>query len=287
MKPGQASQTAVLVCAARAVAHERALAPGFSDPTAFELLPEEARAKVARLREPPPRGVRARVVYESTKARAAMMAVRTMFIDEVVREAAAPQVVILGAGLDGRAFRMPELKDAVVFEVDHPDTQREKRARAATLTQTARELAFVPVDFTRDDLAQALAAAGHDATRPTTWIWEGVVMYLTPAQVDATLGVIARRSAPSSRLVAVYHASGGILLHIVGFFVRRLGEPLRSTFHEDEMRALLATHGFDVVRDEDLAEAAERLAPATAPRARRMRHTRLVTARASGPRRAP
>jgi methyltransferase (TIGR00027 family) len=216
------------------------------------------------------------------KARAAMMAVRTSFIDEAVREAAAPQVVILGAGLDGRAFRMPELRDAVVFEVDHPDTQRYKRARTSALTQTAREVKFVAVDFTRDDLSQALSAAGHDMTRPTTWIWEGVVMYLTPAEVEATLGVVARRSAPSSRLVVVYHAPGGLLLHVVGLLLRRLGEPLRSSFREDEMRALLAAHAFEVVRDEGLPEAADRLAPATMAKARRMRHMRLVVADLQG-----
>ena len=69
-----------------------------------------------------------------------------------MRETDARQVVILGAGLDGRAWRMPELRAAVVFEVDHPDTQREKVARAAALVRVAREVRYVPVDFTRDRL---------------------------------------------------------------------------------------------------------------------------------------
>ena len=79
-----------------------------------------------------------------------MMVARTVAIDEAVRDAASPQVVILGAGLDGRAWRMSELADVTVFEVDHPDSQREKRARAAPLKQAARDVRFVPVDFTRD-----------------------------------------------------------------------------------------------------------------------------------------
>ena len=133
-----------------------------------------------------------------------MMVARTVAIDEAVRAAASPQVVILGAGLDGRAWRMPELRDVTVFEVDHPDSQREKRARAAALQRIAREVRFVPVDFTRDRLDDALAAAGHDPTRPTTWVWEGVVMYLERADIEATLAVIQRRSAPASRLVMMY-----------------------------------------------------------------------------------
>src|SRR5262249_2787888 len=176
MKPGQASQTAVLVCMARAIAHEKALARNFADPTAFELLSEESRRRVIQHREGPPSGLRAlraRTAYEFMNARAAMMAVRTVFIDEALREAAASQVVILGAGFDGRAWRMPELRDSVVFEIDHPDSQREKRARVGRLTQLAREVKFVPVDFTRDDLSQCLGAAGHDTTLPTTWIWQG------------------------------------------------------------------------------------------------------------------
>jgi Leucine carboxyl methyltransferase len=52
-------------------------------------------------------------------------------IDDAIRTAASPQVVILGAGLDGRAWRVSELADAIVFEVDHPDSQRMKRERAA------------------------------------------------------------------------------------------------------------------------------------------------------------
>ena len=115
-----------------------------------------------------------------------MMVSRTVAIDEAVRAAASPQVVILGAGLDGRAWRMQELRDVTVFEVDHPDSQRVKRARVSALQQVARDVRFVPVDFTRDRLDDALAAAGHDATRPTTWIWEGVVMYLELADIEAT-----------------------------------------------------------------------------------------------------
>ena len=176
----------------------------FADPTALALLPDDARRRVERFRAGVPRGLRARFAYEFLDRRSKMMVARTVAIDDAVRAAAAPQVVILGAGLDGRAWRMPELRDAVVFEVDHPDSQREKRARVAALQPVARDIRFVPVDFTRDRLDDALAAAGHDATRPTTWIWEGVVMYLELADIEATLSVIARRSAPRSRLIVLY-----------------------------------------------------------------------------------
>jgi methyltransferase (TIGR00027 family) len=278
MEPGKASQTAVLVCAARALAHEKGLVRGFSDPTALDLLPPESRAMVDAHRAGPPRNIRARFRYEFMTARAAMMAVRTVVVDEAVREAAAPQIVILGAGLDGRAWRMPELRDAIVYEVDHPDTQREKRARAGSLRRQARDVKFVAVDFTRDDLDERLAAAGHDPSQPTMWIWEGVVMYLTPPEVEATLRIASARSAPASRLAIVYLGPGGWIVPFVGLVVRRLGEPFRSRYTAEEMRELLARHGFEAQRDESLPVSAARVAPSIEKASRRVKHMRTVIA---------
>jgi methyltransferase (TIGR00027 family) len=274
VKPGQASQTAVLVAMGRAAAHGRTSATAFSDPTALLLLPPEARARVERYRSAKqPQGFRDRIFEHRIK----MMVVRTVAIDEAVRGVTSPQVVILGAGLDGRAWRMPELANSVVFEVDHPDTQREKRARIAPLTQTAREVRFVAVDFTRDHLDDALVKAGHDASQPTTWIWEGVVMYLSRAEVERTLAVIERLSAPHSRLVIAYH-SPALMLLLVGAAVRALGEPLRSVFTADTMRSLLAKYGFVVVRDEDMPTIARALPPDIGQTIRRIKHARIVVA---------
>lgn len=281
MKSGQPSQTAVLVCAARAIAHNAGVVRGFLDPTALELLPERARAMVEAHRAGPPKSLRARFRYEFMVARAAMMAVRTVVVDEAVRDAGAPQVVILGAGFDGRAWRMPELQSAIVYEVDHPDTQREKRTRTESLAQQAREVKFAAVDFTRDDLGERLTAAGHDPSQRTMWIWEGVVMYLTPSEVEATLRVVATRSAPGSRLAIVYIGPGGWYLPLVGLVVRRLGEPFRSRYRPSEMRALLARHGFEVRRDESLPASAARVAPAIEATSRRVQHMRTVIADAS------
>ena len=278
MKPGQASQTAVIVCMGRAAAHGTTSVARFSDPTASALLPAEARARVERFRAGVAEGgIRGKLARTFLDRRAKMMVTRTVAIDDAVRAVASPQVVILGAGLDGRAWRMPELRDAIVFEVDHPDSQRDKQTRITTLTQTAREVRFVPVDFVRDKLDDALAAAGHDTTRPTTWIWEGVVMYLTPAEVESSLAVIARRSAPASRLIIAYFCPA-LILHLLGFIVRRVGEPLRSTFTVDAMRALLAKHGFTVVRDEGLPAIGAALGGDVAQPMKGMKHMHIVTA---------
>jgi methyltransferase (TIGR00027 family) len=263
----------------RAVAHGGSVAR-FSDPTALELLPDDARAVVERMRtgaEPSSLSERVRRGY--LKRQANVMVARTVAIDDAVRSAKSPQLVILGAGLDGRAWRMPELKDAIVFEVDHPDSQREKRARVGRLTQAAREVRFVPVDFTRDHLDDALAAAGHDATRSTTWIWEGVVMYLTLPEIEATLAVIAKRSAAPSFASVTYHSPAMILRLLVGSVTRSLGEPLRSTFTADAMRALLARYGFEVIRDHSIPEIASALSPELGRQTRMVKHLRIALAR--------
>jgi len=262
----------------RAVAHGTTPVARFADPTALALLPDDARMTVERVRaNVAPKGIRAHAERLFHLQRSQMMVARTIAIDDAIRGASSPELVILGAGLDGRAWRMPELRDVVVFEVDHPDSQRDKRARVGALTRTAREVRFVPVDFERGSLDEALEKAGHDATRATTWVWEGVVMYLTKADVEATLAVIERRSARGSRLIVAYH-SPALMLKLVGTIVRRMGEPLRSTFTADAMAALLAKHRFKVVRDDDLYAIGAALSDDLARATRMMKYMRIVTA---------
>lgn len=278
MRRGRASQTAVYVCAARALAHGTTPVARFSDPTALALLPEASRAHVERIRaEGAPTSLRQKLARAPLDTRAQMMVVRTVAIDDAVRAAHAPQLVILGAGLDGRAWRMAELRDVTVFEVDHPDSQREKQARVGKLEQVAREVHFVPVDFARDSLDAALAAAGHDPARPTTWIWEGVVMYLTQSAIEATLAVVQKRSASHSWLCIVYHSPAAIL-KLVGLALRFVGEPLRSVFSAERMRDMLARFEFDVTADADLPTLGSALSADLGHATRRLKHMRIVTA---------
>ncbi len=278
MKPGSGSRTAVFVCMGRAVAHGMTTESRFSDPTALALLPDDARARVERFRAgAAPKDIRGRLYHSYIDKLSKVMVARTIAIDDAVRETSSPQLVILGAGLDGRAWRMPELGETTVFEVDHPDTQREKRERVAALSKAARDVRFAPVDFTRDGLDDALAAAGHDPTLATTWLWEGVVMYLTPADIEATLAIIKRRSAAGSRLIVMYH-SPALMLRLIGPVVRRMGEPLRSSFTADTMRMLVAKYGFGVVWDADMPTIGGAMSAEIAQATRRMKHLRIVTA---------
>ncbi|MBV8347007.1 MAG: class I SAM-dependent methyltransferase [Mycolicibacterium sp.] len=95
-------------------------------------------------------------------------------------------------------------------------------------------LTYVPVDFGHDPLGPALAAAGHDATAPTTWIWEGVLPYLTEAEIRATLAVVDERSTPGSRVILTYPtpswltAIGGRALRAAARIVGVWDNPLQN-----------------------------------------------------------
>jgi methyltransferase (TIGR00027 family) len=265
----EVSRTAVLVCQGRAAADGLVAAGRFADPTAMALLRTSERAAVQWVRDgAAPRGWQQRVDYESVRASAELIVPRTVAIDDAVRAHPSPQLVILGAGLDGRAWRMPELAGVTVFEVDRPATQQDKRDRAAGLAGPPPT--FVPVDFGRDRLDEALATAGHRADRATTWIWEGVVPYLTEAQVAATVAVLSACSAPNSRLIVNFQIPA--MSATLGRLVARAlmastgrssvwaNEPRRSTWTSAAMADLLARHGYAVTHDQDLLETAAMLA---------------------------
>jgi len=219
-----------------------------------------------------------------TLARLELVPLRVLAIDAELAEAAAAgvrQVVILGAGLDTRAWRMPALAGSTVYEVDHPASQRWKRGRVARLAPCAGHVRFVPVDFETDDLAAALAAAGHDRLAPTIWVWEGVVVYLTDTALDAGLDGIAARSAPGSRAVIQYNAPGRHRAQdlvfrqgILGLF----GEAQVGFRSRETMAAALDHHGLEVTADTGAADWA-RAVGAPPPAGDEAERARIVVAR--------
>jgi methyltransferase (TIGR00027 family) len=278
----------VLVCQGRAAAHGRIAPERFADPTAMTMLRTDERVPVEQLRAgTAPRGARERLDFETVRASAEVVVPRTVAIDEAVQALAAPQLVILGAGLDGRVWRMAELGGVEAFEVDHPASQRDKRERVGERPPLARSLRYVPVDFERDRLGDALAAAGHQPSVATTWLWEGVVPYLAKADVRSTVAVIAGRSAPGSCLIVNYQTPavsavlGRLAARAMSAAARRHSpwrdEPRRSSWTPNAFRDLLARHGFTVDRDDDLLTIARRLPMAIRQR-RSLLNGRVATA---------
>jgi methyltransferase (TIGR00027 family) len=141
-----------------------------------------------------PRAVRLRPQLEA----------RTRFIDHRMLEAidrGVVQIVVLGAGYDDRAlrFRTPGVR---FFEVDHPDTQGDKRHRLDGLDIDVSAITLVPADFRTDDLTVALAEAGHRADLPTLFVAEGLLVYLDQAAIVELLGQARSRAEGGGALVA-------------------------------------------------------------------------------------
>lgn len=118
---------------------------------------------------------------------------RTAFFDSVVERYLTDirQLVILGAGFDTRAFRLPNDPRVRTFEVDAPKTQAVKLEVLKKSGIESSRVTFVPADFEKDDWLARLVAAGFDPRRPALFLWEGVTMYLDRAAVEDTLRKIA------------------------------------------------------------------------------------------------
>jgi len=214
---------------------------------------------------------------------AVYMQLRTRVIDDDVAAFAAAggrQVVLLGAGFDCRAWRLAALAGATVYEIDHPATQAKKRKIMSSEPTPAR-VVFVPWDFEREPLSSLpdrLRREGHDDHSPTMTILEGVVMYLSEPALDATFACVASYSATGSPLSVTYldrelvdrRSTTFVARHAA---VRIFGEPFRSAFDPAELRPWLRDRGFQLERNESVAESAVRLLGLAPARARRLRTT--------------
>jgi methyltransferase (TIGR00027 family) len=140
------------------------------------------------------------------------IAVRTRFFDDFFLNAARDgvrQSVILAAGLDARAYRLAWPPGSVVYEVDQPKVVEFKSTAMASLgAAPAADRRTVAIDL-REDWPEALRRSGFDATQPTSWSAEGLLMYLPPEAQDQLFDNITALSAPGSRLATEYHPDSG------------------------------------------------------------------------------
>ena len=139
-------------------------------------------------------------------------------------------MVILASGLDARAYRLPWPDGTVVYEIDQPDVIAFKSQTLADLgaepTATRRT---VSIDL-REDWPTALQDAGFDASQPTAWLAEGLLIYLPPEAQDRLFDLITGLSAPGST-VGTEYAPG-----ILDFDAEKARE----------MTAPLAEHGLEI-----------------------------------------
>jgi len=221
--------------------------PLFTDPFAHLFLDAAAERGWQ-----PPGGV----MRERLRHIAGYAASRTKWFDEFFIAAGAngiEQAVILAAGLDSRAWRLPWISETVVYEIDQPKVLKFKAEtlRAHDVRPAARYVA-VPADL-RQDWPQVLLDNGFDPEMPTAWSAEGLLPYLPAAAQDTLFEHIHRLSARGSR-VAVESFGPGFFDEDYLASRREQLRLLREQTGESDDEALAVQDLWYVEDREDVAE---------------------------------
>lgn len=204
----------------------------------------------------------------SARARASIVA-RSRCVEDLVAaqvRRGVRQYLILGAGLDTFAQRMPPTPGLQVFEMDAPGPQSWKRDRLAALGWHASAwLHFVPVDFEAgEDGWDRLTRCGFDPRKPTVVASTGVIMYLTRAAILATLRQLARLPGGSTLVMSFMlpidriepaERAGRLATEQ---YARAAGTPFLSFFTPEEMLALVRQAGIGDVHHLSAADLAQR-----------------------------
>jgi methyltransferase (TIGR00027 family) len=240
MQSGRASWTARWVATQRATHHDTR--PDLGDADAERRLYEDLSIRLLGIKLAAPSG----------------MAARTRFIDEQLLQAlerGVQQVVLVGAGYDGRALRFGDAPVAWI-EIDHPATQADKIRRLARVGATTRHITFVGIDLLEAGLDAELERAGHDPARSTLWVCEGLFPYLPPTVIEALCRTLRSRSDEEGVLVCnvLVRTSPTWLNRAVHRGVDRLlaglGETRMCEFPPGAIEGFLARAGWDIATKE-------------------------------------
>ncbi len=180
----------------------------------------------------------------------AAIAVRTRFFDDAILRLMAErdvrQIVVLAAGMDTRAFRLPLPADLRFFEIDRPEVLAHKADRLAGVAEPPAFFRSTVESDLRGPWPQQLAAAGFDADQPTGWLAEGLLCYLTVDRVHELLTAVTELSADGSfLLVDLVGQSFLNSAYFAGFLKSLRAEGAGWQFGTDDPTGLLAAHGWD------------------------------------------
>jgi methyltransferase (TIGR00027 family) len=180
---------------------------------------------------------------------------RARVVDDALKRAVErglDQLLLMGAGYDSRPYRLPGVRALRVFEVDHPATEAVKRrVIQRRFGEEPGHVRFVAIDFDRQELGSVMAHAGIARGQRTYTIWEGVLAYLRPEAVDATLRWAGEISCRGSEISFTYLHRG--LLDGSRHFphaqpwvdsVRAVGEPFVFGLDPRTLDAYLADRGW-------------------------------------------
>ncbi|HMH21503.1 MAG TPA: SAM-dependent methyltransferase [Puia sp.] len=204
MKANKASRTAQYMALYRALETRRPPKNRlFSDPYAIHFLDKGFQLACRACSILPLESLFYRIIQRRMPGALASGLARTYYIDELLKRtirAGARQVIILGAGFDTRALRLPILKNVPVIEIDHPDTARSKMNTLKKVLGGAlpTHIRYLQTDFGRQGLAELFREQAIDLSIPTTFIWEGMTNYLQREAVGKVFALAGEFPAGSS-----------------------------------------------------------------------------------------
>ena len=120
---------------------------------------------------------------------------RTKFIDDktlsVLKDM--EQILILGAGLDTRAYRLKGIEQKIIFEIDLPDVQRYKKQKLVKyLGKLPVSVKYIPIDFNKTKIESVLDNSSFNFNKRTLVIFEAVTQYITADAVDEVFKFISK-----------------------------------------------------------------------------------------------
>lgn len=272
------AKTALFVAAVRARETER-VDPLFKDQLSSLLAGPEGMAWLAASETDPKSNYR--------RGSFPYVEVRTRYFDdwtqEAVRESGALQLVLLGAGMDTRAFRLPWPPGFRFFETDTPELFALKEARLQSAgVRLDCERVVVQADLTSNSWVRSLLRQRFDKNRPAVWLAEGLFLYLTATDVKQILEGAASISSQGSRLGAEILSME--FLHKGAnkwTLQRRKDRGTPWVFGTDNPEELLQSHGWTVDTEVGVVEAAKALGRWRDPRASPSRGSQDRTSGAS------
>jgi methyltransferase (TIGR00027 family) len=179
---------------------------------------------------------------------------RKRWIEEAARAALADgigQVVVVGAGFDTLAARLaPEYPQAKFIEVDHPATQRYKRL---AFKKEIPNVLFVEGDLARTSIETVLQNSLEIQMR-SLFVIEGLLMYLTEAQIAALFEALGRLQRAGGRVVFTQMEpapDGRSRFHNATVLVRGLlalwREPFKSALPRERVAPFLKKFSYELL----------------------------------------
>ncbi|RFM26505.1 class I SAM-dependent methyltransferase [Deminuibacter soli] len=269
MKQHTASKTARYMALFRAMETRRPAGERlFSDPYAARFLPGILRLAAKLFARPGMRTLLTRYIVKRIPGAMSSAQARTRYIDDLLLQTLphSRQLIILGAGFDTRALRLPALQQLPVIEIDHPATAARKQQALQHMPAPAH-IRYLHTDFNNESLQQLLHRQHVNLSLPGTVIWEGVTNYLTRPAIDAVFSTFAALPPGSAIIFTYVHAQ--VLQQPASFYgaprllrdLQQIGEQWLTGFHPHQLATYLQQFGLQLTANSSADDYRNRYIP--------------------------